>query len=166
MEGTISLLTGPSATALGTFSSIVSLLLTVIVYINIRKIRKFYLFTARMPQLCERIALKSSSLLEHLNSFSGVTVTIRTLLTEIEVLLASLNGIVDGVLRKQILALLKEIEAMDKSGGIFKSYFSSTLKDQVSAVEVQRRNIENIYISLQKILATCSAKHEDARWER
>lgn len=152
VDNIIRWLTGDTATALGTVSSIISLALTIVVYVNIKNIRQFYLFTARVPQLSEDIGLKSSLLCDYLNSFNGMTIEIRTLLAEVEILLTSLGNAVDKALKKQVLTLLKEVKAINSS--------------RMENVHEQKRRLENVYVSLHKVSAACSAKHEDARWER
>lgn len=158
---------GHVGTALGTLSSVISLILTVIIFINVKNIRKYYAFTARVPELSERIASNSSLLNNHLNSYNGMTVPIRTLLAETEVLLVSLSKNVDGSLKKDASYLIKNIKTINASSDSFIVRVLSVLhKNRRIDINSQKMLLENIYISLCKISATCNAKHEDDRWER
>lgn len=160
-------LNSKAGTALGTLSSVISLVLTIFVFFNIRNIRSFYVFTARVPQLSEDIAAKSSLLNDQLNTFEGMTVKLRTLLAEVEVLLVSLSKNVDGSLKKQVLMLLKKVEAMDVSRkSVFTRLLSSYFDDKAKDINSQKQILEDIHVSLHKISAACRAKYEDARWER
>ena len=58
----ITTMNGNSISALGTISSIAGFILSVFVLLAVRKIKKFYIFTARVPQVNDKIAEIASSI--------------------------------------------------------------------------------------------------------
>ena len=84
--------------AAGVLSSIAGFLLSVFVLLAVRKIKKFYIFTARVPLVNEKLVDIASSISDHLNSFDGYTTKTFKILADAEINLKSLSRKVDGPL--------------------------------------------------------------------
>ena len=125
-------------------ASIVSLGLTLLVYFNVRKLRRAYLFTARVPELIEELSAKASSLasLHGAQSKSQIQV----LMAESDVLLRSLKSKVGGNSRAAVNAVLvatAEYQLNDSSDIVWR-----------------------VYVAMQKCLAELRQTQLDLKWDR
>jgi len=147
MEAILTFLRAPWFTALASVASILSLAISVAVLIDVRKIRSFYVFTARVPQLLDRLRDNSSSLSNQLNDFERFRAQIPLLLADTEVALASLSKKVRSPHNGVVRALALRVKEYDvKADG-----------------EVPLREI---YVDLHKVIATIDDLREDLKWER
>jgi len=96
-------------TALVNLISFIGLIFTIQVYLNLKKIEKFYMFTGRVPDLIKTLGDHASTLSDHLNDFNGNISQIELELVRIKVPLKSLEKKTDGELRKSISGLLELI---------------------------------------------------------
>jgi len=96
-------------TALVNLISFIGLIFTIQVYLNLKKIEKFYMFTGRVPDLIKTLGDHASTLSDHLNDFNGNISQIELELVRIKVPLKSLEKKTDGELRKSISSLLELI---------------------------------------------------------
>lgn len=153
--------------AAGVLSSIAGFLLSVFVLLAVRKIKKFYIFTARVPLVNEKLVDIASSISDHLNSFDGYTTKTFKILADAEINLKSLSRKVDGPLRKQVENLVKEISSINASRHpVIQSIIDLLTFSTSENGETEKELLERIYVSLYKITKECSTRYEDARWER
>jgi hypothetical protein len=131
----------------GDIASLASLALTLLVYFNIRKLRRAYLFTARVPELTDELTSKASELLAlmHVTSTDSKA-QIQVVLAEGDVLLRSLKSKVDGPSRASVNAVLLAI------------------------TEYQWNAVGNdswrVYVAMQKCLAELRQAQLDLKWDR
>lgn len=167
MDWVINIISGKYVTAIATLSSIVSLVITVAVYLGIRKIKRFYAFTARVPELNERLGEIASKISSSLNSGSLNTTSTKEMLVDAEVILKSICNKVDQPFKSQIKKTIHEIEAIDNTKGLKNkiiNFFKKTSEINNSNIEESR--LREVYISLYKINAECKSVYEDFRWEQ
>jgi hypothetical protein len=127
-------------------ASIASLALTLLVYFNVRKLRRAYLFTARVPELTEELSSRASELARlHVTSAESRT-QIQVLLAEVDVLMRSLKSKVDGSSRTSVKAVLLAI---------------AEYEGNESADVVWR-----VYVAMQKCLAELRQTQLDLKWDR
>jgi hypothetical protein len=154
-------------TVLGTFASVLSFFMTLYVIITISRIRRFYIFIARVPEINDRLIKFASEISSQLNSFTGINTTIVKLLADVEVDLASMSRKVDGPLKKRIKLVVEEIDLMDGRKTINKkiiNFFESNKSNNI--LNTPEKSLQNIYFSLYKLTKECAERYEDARWEQ
>jgi hypothetical protein len=127
-------------------ASIVSLALTLLVYFNVRKLRRAYLFTARVPELIDELSAKASELLSLHGSGAQSKSQIQVVMAEVDVLLRSLKSKVGGSSRSAVNAAL-----------------IATAEYQMNdSAEVVLR----VYVAMQKCLAELRQIQLDLKWDR
>jgi hypothetical protein len=130
----------------GDIASIVSLALTLLVYFNVRKLRRAYLFTARVPELIEELSAKASDLLRLHGSGSQSKSQIQVVMAEADVLLRSLKSKVGGSSRSAVNAAL------------------------IATAEYQMNDsadiVLRVYVAMQKCLAELRQTQLDLKWDR
>lgn len=130
----------------GDIASIVSLVLTVLVYFNIRKLRRAYLFTARAPELIDELSAKASELLRLHGVGAQSKSEIQVVMAEADVLLRSMKSKVDGSSRSAVNAAL-----------------TATAEYQMNdSAEIVLR----VYVAMQKCLAELRQTQLDLKWDR
>jgi hypothetical protein len=100
---------------LGDVASLVGFALTVYVSFGIRKIRKFYVLRARLPELNKRLRTHASNLSNHLNDFRAFRDEALKELTTAEVTLRSLKGKLSGPSRRAVKDSLSRLKQLDRS---------------------------------------------------
>ncbi len=141
--------------------------MTLYVMFTINKIRKFYIFNARVPEIIERLTDIASKISIQLNSFDGIDRALNEILVNAEVELLSLTRKVDGSLKKQANSLITEIRVLTGRNNwrdriqIFPSFNNNR-----NGTSTQEESIQNIYLLLYRLAAECKNRHEDARWEK
>ena len=128
-------------------ASIASLLLTILIFINLRRIRSYYLFTARVPELADQLKAVSSKLAGYLNEFDDFVPQITLELAGVEVTLLSLSRKVDGRTKRSVNSLLKSVRAYDP-----KAKDSEALWD--------------IYVDMHKVVVAIEDLQQDKKCER
>lgn len=165
MDWLTEILKATTLSSIGSLASIASLLLTIAVFIGVRNIRRYYVFTARVPELSERLSSLASKISSQLNSKSeGST---REILADIEVTLNSLVRKLDNPLKKQAKDIVKEIRKLEEDPGILRSLLNFVHIGHETDAEVETRELKlrQIHISIYKLTAECKEAYEDARWE-
>jgi len=138
-----------SFTDVGTIASILGFLLTVFVFILIRRIKSFYIFKIRVPDLSKRLKDISSNIASYLNDYESSVNSIDEEVAKCEVVLKSLKGKLSGSIKKPIKSLIKTI-------GNYQNSTDYKTKD----------NIWDIYIKILKISEEIKEVQEDQKWER
>jgi len=132
----------------GSIASIIGLVLTIVIFVRIRNVIRFYTFTARVPEIVSDLQTIASSISEYLNDFENNMLRISKELARAQAKLQNLKKkIKDRQLKKLISKLIKTIKE-----------YNPNLKDI--------RNIRQIYIELQKIISSVNELQKDHKWER
>src|SRR2546430_1945606 len=97
----------PSLATLGSVASLLSLILTAYVLIELRRIRSLYLFKARVPDLIGRLSQHSSNLSNYLSDFDNSLPDIVKELAVSEAVMTSLTKKLGGDPLKSVKALLQ-----------------------------------------------------------
>lgn len=166
MSWFVDVFSGKTITAIACASSIASLLLTFVVFLGVRKIRKFYIFTARVPELNQRLSDIASKISSQLNGNSLESTVVTETMADAEVTLKSLSRKVGNPLKPQAKKIIKEIRLLDKREGILAVLFSSRDNGQQNTANSREERLRRIYIALYKLNAECKEIYEDARWEQ
>ena len=127
-------------------ASVVSLALTLLVYFNVRKLRRAYLFTARVPELVDELSAKASELLTLHGIGAQSKSQIQVVMAEADVLLRSLKAKVDGSSRSAVNAALiatAEYQMNDSADIVFR-----------------------VYVAMQKCLEELRQAQLDLKWDR
>lgn len=136
----------PDITAIASFASIASLIISVYVAVSLNKMRKLFKFKARMPQLLERLNELASQLSNQMDIISTWSSDIDKTLVEIDVLLGTLRNIGDNYIK----SLSKEIQKNIKT---------------LSLAEKNKKDLDEIYISLYKLHKQSVERLEDTKWQ-
>ncbi len=161
----IKFVNGEYVTAIGIIASILSLIISFFVLINVRRIRRSYLFRARVPELIEKLSNTASSISEQLNYFDGMTVNISKTLGDAEVNLKSLKSKVKGELNKDVKLLLSQIDSLNSMDtSFFKSLKKLFGKESSVNNENYKIKIQKIYVSLYKITEKSKNILDDYQW--
>ena len=152
-------------TAAATLASIISLVISIIVLIGMRSIKKHYIFVARVPEILEKLEELASNISANLNDFGGITSTLSIYLAETEINLKSLKRKVNGNSRKSISALLKKITKLDSGSQRLKIKFISSIF-MPTKEDSDLNQLYKIHIDLHKVIAEIKDLDKDHRWER
>lgn len=132
---------------IGSVASIIGLLLTVVVFLNIRSIKRFYVFRARVPELLERLIEQSSKISTYQNDFVNSSQEIDIVVAQVEITLKSLKQKLSGSVKSSVGKILKQLERLVN-------------QSKTSA------NLWSLYIDLQKLIAEVQELQSDLKWEK
>lgn len=85
-------------------------ILTFYVFLDVRKIKSYYLFAARVPNLLEKLQQNASNISDYLDNFERFSSKIEEELAETEVVVESLSKRIDGDAKKSAHQLIKDIQ--------------------------------------------------------
>lgn len=149
-----------------------SLFLTILIFLGIRKIRRHFLFKARAPELVRKLKAAASKLIQSLND-DGEAVTTATYeaLADGEAILKSLRTKI-GFSSRDITDLLDRMHSFDqdrpKSWGqewrAFKRFLSRNKSNSLELDDEQK--VRQIYHGLMRIVSEANESLHDAEWER
>ena len=132
----------------GSIASIISLILTIFIFFGIRKIKRFYIFTGRVPEVVKGLDEIASNISKHLNDYNDFLPQIRLELAKAEVALKTLRKKVGKrEHKKPINSLIKTI----------KNYKPNPEGEE---------ELRQIHIDLYKIVAEVQELRKDQKWER
>lgn len=131
----------------GDVASIIGLLLTFFIYFNLRSIKRFYVFRARVPELLERLIDQSSKIASYQQDFSNSLQGIDVEVAQVEITLKSLKQKLNGSVRASVVRVLKQLERYE---------------NQTKTSD----NLWHLYIDLQKLIAEVHELQSDLKWER
>jgi len=126
------------------FASIAGLFLTVAVFVNLRRIKSFYVFRARVPELTQKIGEKASNISKLLGDSENTKPQVELELAEIVVLVRSLRDKSTGDARLHAKRVLKRLEQ----------------RAIISA------NTWDLYVDIQTLLVTFREIQLDLKWEK
>ncbi len=95
--------------------TILGFILTVAVFLNVRKIKRGYLFTARVPELIEKLRAKTAELVPLQLTFKESSEQVQLALGEAEGLLESIRRKVDGSARAAVVRALKHVRRFPRT---------------------------------------------------
>ena len=133
---------------LGNAASIVALFLTFLIFINMRKIKRFYVFTARVPELLEKLANHASKISAYQKDFSSSTREIKLLLAETEILLKSIKSKVGT---RQIKSSVKRVLKIV-------TQYNPATQDQDA--------LWTVYVEIQKLVSEIQEFQSDLKWRQ
>jgi len=136
-------------TDIGTIASISGLLLTILIFFLIRKIKSVYIFKGRVPGLSKKLQDIASGIANDLNDYESSITSIDKRVTLCEVVLKSLKEKLQGSIKKDIKSLIKKIGNYQNS----KDYETE-------------EHIRDIYLNILKISEEIKELQEDDKWER
>lgn len=126
-------------------SELIGLTMTFYVFYTIRKIKNYYVFKARVPELTQELSGHASKLSEFHNEYKDSQQLIILELGRAEVTLKSLKGKVGRPTKKSISGVMNLIE----------EYKRKKNKD----------NLWGIYVELQKVIQEVATIQGDRAWE-
>ena len=132
---------------IASIASIVSLLLTISVLVSVRRIQSFYVFTARVPELAEKLGSHYSKIVDYRNDFDSNIPNISLELVRAQAVLKNLKQKVTNPSKKEIAQLLKTIRGYQRK---------SNDKDK----------LWEVIVSMSGVLAEIEELQADKKWER
>ena len=167
MEEILEIVKSDELAIFGSISSILSLALTFAIFLGIRKIKRFYIFTARVPDLNKRLIKIASSISSALTSGSFDTTKLTEILANAEAILKSLTRKVNNPLRSDANKIIKEIRNLERCNGFLCKLFGFWGSKNASGDEDNHEEkLRKIYLDLCRLNAECREVYEDARWEQ
>jgi hypothetical protein len=134
----------------GSYASIASLVLTIVVFLGVRKLRAMYLRTARLPALRGRLRSHASKLASCLNNFAAFHDSATEELFAADATLHSLKRRLDGDARRVVIATLKRLKPITKGG----------------ASRVTEQGVRELYVELVRVGEFLKNTELDLTWER
>ncbi len=128
-------------------ASVLGFLLTVQVFINLKSIKRSYIFIARAPELLEKLETHASNISAYQNDFSNSIPQIELELAGAEITLKFLKSKVNMSAKGSINKVLKVVK---KFNGVNRS------KD----------NLWLVYLEMQKLISEVKELQSDQKWER
>lgn len=99
----------------GSIASLISLILTAIIYLDLRRIKNSYIFRIRSPQLVRFLTTKTSYLIDLAKDFPTDNNQINIELAKIDVRLNSMQGRMTGSTKKTVTNLRERIKVFEQS---------------------------------------------------
>lgn len=157
-------LRGSWYSAIGTTASLLSLLLTGFVLWNLRRIKKHYIFTARSPDLIERLRKHASQISTYLNDPEGFESETSVELARMEATLLSLQRVMARPHKWPIRDLLETVRSNELSSTRRRnSYYKYLLK-------IREKNKDStlriVYLETVKLVEQLDDIQEEQRWDR
>lgn len=146
VRNAIATFSSPSITALANVITIIGIFVTVSVFLDVRRIKKFYIFTGRITDLSKSLKQHSSKISEYLNDFDGFLPQILEELTRAEVVVKSLERKTNGQLKQSV-------------GKLHKSILSYSSQQQ------NQDGLRSIYLAMIKIQDEIADYRKDQEWE-
>jgi hypothetical protein len=144
----------PSLATLGSVASLLSLILTAYVLIELRRIRSFYLFKARVPDLIGRLSQHSSNLSNYLSDFDNSLPDIVKELAVSEAVMTSLTKKLDG-------DPLKSVKALLQSTNEFRTH-----NTKLHFLKREKEGLRGIYVEMANVVEVLQQSQEDTKFER
>ncbi len=150
----------------GTIASIISLFITIGIFFGIRKIKSYYIFTARVPEILDKLDQNASKIANYFNDFENSIRQISLEIAEVEVGLTSLKKKVKGKTKTSVTRLLNNIKSYE--GPKIKLWTVSFKKSGTSSKFkfTDKEKLWKLYIDLYKLIAEIKELQEDYKWER
>jgi len=128
-------------TALVNAISVIGFIVTILVYLDVRRIKKAYIFAGRAPDLAKSLKHHSSAFNEYLNDYEGFRPQILEELARAEVTLKSLEKKTGGSLKQSVSHLLNNVKRINHStpdeDGL-RAIYLGMIKVQAEIAELQK----------------------------
>jgi hypothetical protein len=131
----------------GSIASIIGVLLTIWVALAVRRIRSFYLFTARVPGLSRRLKQHASSLATYMNDPKSFADPIREEMVAAEVTVHSLERKLSGHVKKTAKDLLLNIR-------------------RANGTELDASVVRGVYLLMIRVNEQLKDIQSDLKWEK
>jgi len=135
-----------SITDIGSVASILGFLLTILIFLSLRSIRRFYVFTARVPELLSKLKKHAGEISKYQKEFSDSQQGIELELSRAEVVLKSLKKKVSRQTKSSINNVLKTVKT-------YNSFNDS-------------KRLREVYIEIIKLIDEIEELQSDLKWER
>jgi hypothetical protein len=132
---------------IGSIASIIGLIFTILVLIDVRRLKSYYLFTARMPELARKLREHTLNIAEYLSDFEKSIQDISVELARLEVVLNSLSRKLDRTSSETVVQLLKYLKNYDVE-------------------RAGKTGLRKIHVYVNKILDEIEDLQEDLKWKR
>ena len=146
IDSIIKFLSDPTFTALVNAISVIGFIVTILVYLDVRNIKKAYIFAGRIPDLMKKLKKHSTNINSLLNDYEGSKSQILEELARTEITLKSLEKKTKGHLKRTTTLLIKEVKAYNSSTGT-------------------AENVRSIYINIIKVQEAITDYQQDQVWE-
>jgi len=123
------------------------------------------MFTARIPEINQKLSEIASSISERLDTFDGFTTTIEKLLVEAEVNLKSMSRKSSGSLKKYSDFLIADINKIGKRRRFFDKVTFNVFRKSINDKNSQKIILEKIYTLLYKVVSECNENIKDSKWD-
>jgi predicted PurR-regulated permease PerM len=107
----VEILSGDEFTSVANVLSVIGFVLTLYVSFAIRNIRKYYIFTARVPELVRRLKEHNSKISELLNDYENSMQAIDIEIASMQVILNSLKSKISGNGKKSTRELISQTKS-------------------------------------------------------
>jgi len=138
---------GITLSDLGNAASILGLLLTILILLSLRSIKRFYIFTARVPELLEKLIKHAGNIASYQKDFSGSNREIDLELAGAEIVLKSLKSKVGSHTKSSVRRVIKCVDN-----------YNRTNQDQ--------EKLWGVYVEFQKLITELQELQSDSKWER
>jgi len=138
-----------SLSDIGSIASILSFIIALIIFFNVKKIKNFYIFKVRVPDLNKKFENVVSNISNFLNDYENTTNSIDEETAKCEVVLKSLKKKLPRSLKKSIKNVIERLN----------NY-------QNRPYQKTEGNLREIYVNALKILEEIKYIQEDIKWER
>jgi len=118
---------------IGSFSSVISLFLTLWIFWQIRKLKKFYVFVNRAPELLVKIQKQEKSLSKYIEDFDNMLPSIKLELGSLRGNLSSLHIVVGKPLKDSIRRVIFLVEQYNRS--------QSPSRERVEDIQAELRSV-------------------------
>ena len=122
---------------IGNAASIIALLLTFMIFINLKNIKRFYIFTARVPELLEKLGKCAGKISSYQKDFSNSSREVDLKLGEAEIVLKSLKSKVIRPTKSSVKRVLKVVKNYDRTEKDQEKLWAVYKEIQMLIIEVQ-----------------------------
>lgn len=147
MESFLEFIRHVTLSDVGSIISIISFIFTVIMFFDIKSIKKYYFFAARVPEVAQKLKIYSSNITQLRDDFENSIEEVSLELTKVDVVLKSLSRKLDGD----------------------SVHFVVALRDKIRDYKPKRDGKEpliDIYVGIYRILEELDELQKDSKWER
>ena len=127
--------------------TIIGFVFTVIMFFDIKSIKRYYFLAARMPEVTEKLKVHASNINKYIDNFDGSIQEVSLEIARLDVVLSSLRNKVDRQSAKSVVQLQEKIRR-----------YKPKKEGQEPLFE--------IYVDLHTILEELDELQRDAKWER
>ena len=132
---------------IGNVASILGLLITILVLINLRNIKRFYVFTARVPELLEKLGKHAGKISVFQKDFSNSGREIELELAEAEIVLKSLRTKLNRQAKSSAKRVLNTVKRYNRTNP-------------------NQESLWTVYVEIQKLISEVQELQSDLKWRK